>query len=367
MFNLLIKKFTEAFNSIASSSADAYREKLTLLTGHVKRKLMQREDFRSLTGNNPPEVMKNNHENHGEFMSTMFSLKDGESFIKTVLWVYRSYISRGFSPAYFSVELLAWRGAVILHLDNTSASDIGRVYGLMIENHENFLLLSSETPEIKIDEKFKVQYEDYLKALLEGNTAEAVKVAKKYVKNTGDIPSFWLKVLEPAMYKIGSLWAEGKITVGQEHLASSITQRVMVIFYPMILEIPKTGKSALITCSKGELHKIGSQIVSDFLEMKGWNVFYMGDNTPEESIVSFLKTGKINCLGISTTMFYNIPSVKSLIEVIKKECKNFPVKVILGGQAYSHNPRIWKEIGSDGYAGNAEEAVKVFEELYLTR
>ena len=39
------------------------------------------------------------------------------------------------------------------------------------------------------------------------------------------------------------------------------------------------------------------------------------------------------------------------------------VKIIVGGHALNASKELWKELGADGYASNAEEAVLVANEL----
>lgn len=359
MFELLTEQFTRAFEKISENAVKAYEEKLPILTEYVNKKLTEKSEYRKLIGPNPVEVMESNHENHGRFMVTMFRIKSAESFFKTVFWVYSSYISRGFSSDYFPVELTAWKEGVKLYLAPSITDGINDFYELMIKNHEVFLSHSKEIDYKPVDEKYKVQFDEYFDALIEGSTDKALAVARKYIRSHSHISDFWLNVVEPVMYKIGKYWSEGEITVGQEHLASSITQRIMVIFYPMILEVPRTGPSVLITTLAGEFHKIGSQIVSDLLELNGWNVYYMGANTPDESIISFLKDKKINYAGISTTMIYNLRGVEGLIGRIRKECPQ-KVNIVLGGQAYNHTEGLWKKLGADGFGTDAREAVELF-------
>ena len=325
--------------------------------------LFKREDLSDLIGKNSPEVMENNHENHANFMDSMFRLKSSGTFVKTVLWVYRTYISRGFSPDYFPVELKGWKNAAASRISGDPADIICSFYDLMIKHHKDFLALYPKSSKITLKEEFSCYFNTYVEAIVSGNSAKALNVARKYIKDSSHIPPYWLYVLEPAMYKIGDLWASGEITVGQEHLATSITQRVMSVFYPVILDVPKDKEAVLIVTSRGELHEVGARMVADLLELEGWNVYYMGANTPKDSIISFLKENRVTFLGISTTMIYNIGFVQSLIKKVREEISEFPVHIIVGGQVYLNDAVLWKKVGADGFCINAEDAINYFKRL----
>jgi len=51
--------------------------------------------------------MYDNHLNHARFMANVFRFNAYTLLVKTVIWVYRSYHSHGFSFDYFPVELAA--------------------------------------------------------------------------------------------------------------------------------------------------------------------------------------------------------------------------------------------------------------------
>ena len=358
------ERFTSLLHSVTDDAVNDYENKLFLIIDYVNKRLGRRKDLPVMIGKNPFSVMEDNNRNHANFMVSMFRLKDGSTFVDTVAWVYKSYMDRGFSSSHFPVVLELWKEAVENNLEKNNISLVSSVYDEMLERHNDFSKFSDITCKFEVKDEVKPQFESYLSAILEPDMERALKIAEEYVKNISLISIFMEDILRPAMYEVGRLWSEGVITVGQEHLASSISQRVMALFYPYILKEPRNKEKILITASPGELHEIGSRMIADLLELRGWNVYYMGANTPKESIVSFLKVNKVPFLGISTTMIYNISSVREIINEIRKEEKpDFYVKIIVGGQAYIYNPKLWKDIGADGYASGADEAVKYFQEM----
>ena len=43
------------------------------------------------------------------FVASILQTPDSETLVDTTLWVFRAYMSRGFSPSHWSVQLETWR------------------------------------------------------------------------------------------------------------------------------------------------------------------------------------------------------------------------------------------------------------------
>lgn len=133
--------------------------------------------------------------------------------------------------------------------------------------------------------------------------------------------------------------------------------------YPLIFATPKKDLVFVGTCVGGELHELGVRMVSDFLELAGWNTYYLGANTPMKSIVETLVKEGANVVGISVTMSFHIDEAVKLIEMIRSDMRCKSIKIMVGGYPFIVDDQLWKTIGADGYAQNARDAVNVAEKL----
>ena len=172
-----------------------------------------------------------------------------------------------------------------------------------------------------------------------------------------------MEIFHESQREIGRLWQMNKITIGEEHYCTAATQLIMGQFYPLIFATPKRDLVFVGTCVGGELHELGVRMVSDFLELAGWNTYYLGANTPMKSIVETIVKERANIIGISVTMPYHIDETIRLIEMIRSDVRCRSVKIIVGGYPFLIESTLWKTIGADGYAQNAREAVKIAEKL----
>ena len=127
---------------------------------------------------------------------------------------------------------------------------------------------------------------------------------------------------------------------------------IMSILYPRLFSVNRLNKSVIATCVGSELHEIGIRMVSDFLEMEGWDTYYIGANAPTEAVVASLKEHKADLLAISVTL---TPHVSKAIETIKEVRKlNNKVKIMVGGYPFIQDPELYQKVGADGVALSAE-------------
>jgi methanogenic corrinoid protein MtbC1 len=135
--------------------------------------------------------------------------------------------------------------------------------------------------------------------------------------------------------------------------------------YPYISRSDKSGKVLVATSVSKELHEIGVRMVADFFEMEGWDSFYLGANTPTESIIQTIISKKADLVLISATISSHIGEVIHLIQAVRRciECRD--PKIIVGGYPFNIDIDLWKKVGADGQAEDAESAVKMAEKLVI--
>jgi methanogenic corrinoid protein MtbC1 len=129
--------------------------------------------------------------------------------------------------------------------------------------------------------------------------------------------------------------------------------------YPQIFSTKKGAGTLVATCVAGELHEIGMRMVADFFEMDGWDTYYLGANTPTESVIRALVDRRAQVLGISATITYHVRDVEALVRAVRAAaaCRN--VKILVGGYPFNMAPGLWQKIGADGFARDAQGAIEL--------
>ncbi|MFW5927853.1 MAG: cobalamin B12-binding domain-containing protein [Thermoplasmatota archaeon] len=182
-----------------------------------------------------------------------------------------------------------------------------------------------------IDEKI---YRKYLDNLKEGNKKKCIEIVNSLIDEDIDVKELYIGLIQPSMYKVGELWEKDEISVADEHLATSITDRILTMIYPRIFSGEKKGKTAIVACVANEYHQLGGRMVADFFELHGWDGYFIGADTPIEDLLDLIDEKKPEVVGLSLAMYFNLPELKEAIEVIHG---NYPdLDIIVGGQAFRH-------------------------------
>jgi methanogenic corrinoid protein MtbC1 len=203
----------------------------------------------------------------------------------------------------------------------------------------------------------------YLQALLRGDRQTCSQLILDAVAQGVTVKDIYIEVFQPCMREIGLLWQTNQITVAQEHFSTAVTQTVMSQLYPYIFTPLKKRFCLIATSVGGELHAVGLRMVSDFLEMDGWDTYYLGADTPAESILQAIAERNADLVAISATLSYHVSHVQALIQRIRSTPSLAQVKIMVGGYPFNIAEQLWRQVGADGYARDAQEAVLVANRL----
>ncbi len=357
--------FRQCLEFVDEKAASSYVAGSQAMVARVNAAMEKRPDFALLIGKNSVDAVFANHSYHAEFVGSVLRTRSVATLIDTVTWFYRSSSSRGYHPDYWPVQMEAWKAAVRDQL-GPLAPFVVDFYELLENHHSDFLEMSkSKVYETHPEPEDMECYGRYLEALLKPSSADALACAQEQIHTVGDITHWWEKIIEPAMHEIGRLWAVGAIYAGQEHIATAITCRVMSSFYPMILAQPRDKGRVVVTASPSELHELGPRMISDILEINGWNVYYLGANTPIDSVCKLLRNTGSRILAVSTTLPSNLSHTEKLIAAVRSHTGSQGTHILVGGQAYINDPDLWKSMGADAFAANGPEAATHLDSLSI--
>ncbi len=197
----------------------------------------------------------------------------------------------------------------------------------------------------------------YLTALLDGNRRQASTLILDAVASGVPVKDIYLHVFQRAQYEVGRLWQSGDISVAQEHYCTAATQLIMSQLYPYIFAAASTSGTLVATCVSGDLHEIGVRMVADFFEMEGWNTYYLGANTPVDEVVGAVIEREADILAISATISSHLRAVSTLIAAVRanEACRH--VTILVGGYPFMVAPGLWRQMGADGTAPDAQAAI----------
>ena len=108
--------------------------------------------------------------------------------------------------------------------------------------------LASHNPEnmAKKEEARKKTKEQLYKKFTQGDIKSSLKTYEDYVK-LFDPADFFDKILRPVMYLIGENWANNKISIATEHVASNVAQGLVKII--MDRNQGESNKKKILVCA----------------------------------------------------------------------------------------------------------------------
>lgn len=174
--------------------------------------------------------------------------------------------------------------------------------------------------------------EDFADRLVEGDGRGAEAIVEQLFA-AGAAPDVVLaRLVQPAMTRIGEMWECSKVTVADEHLATTIAHQVLATVYERLLVAPIDSRGrVLLAAAEGDHHALGLRMVADILEGAGYQVIYLGADVPTEALLAAVARHRPSIVGLSVTLTSVVPAVDEAIEAIAERSPD--VHVIVGGAA----------------------------------
>ena len=347
--------------AVSASARCAYHRIIPELLHHVNRAMSDDPHIDTLLGDNTLAVMTDHLRRHADFMDTVLRINRYALLARVVPWEYRATVGHGFLPAYFPVAWKRWKAAVAFHLTGDAADEIIAVYDWMIDRHDRFLLASTVPvrPVGAVPAKWRETAGAFYAALIDNRVNEAMALAHQSVSGPDDLNAFYRRVVQPSLYRLGDQWAVGALSIAEEHLGTTISNRIMGSFYPMIFNTPKTRGSAIVCTPANERHETGGRMVADALTLSGWETFFLGANTPADSVLGLMESTAADLLAISVVMPANLGPLIDLIHGMHSRKDLHSTKVLVGGWVFSVLPDLWMMVSADGCAEDGPAAARL--------
>ena len=198
--------------------------------------------------------------------------------------------------------------------------------------------------------------DQYLDALIRRDSSSAINTIEDSVKHGLSAVHILVDIVGTAQVKIGEMWHAGEINVAQEHLATQITLDVMDRLRQKYNPHSKWGVRAVITCVEGNFHYIGAKMVADLLTIDGWDVEFLGANTPSNDLVEFVRQSHPHLVALSVALENDLEAASQAVSQLRR-LPDSP-KILIGGQLTRHSSQQLSDLGSDSIAPDAIIAIQ---------
>lgn len=141
-------------------------------------------------------------------------------------------------------------------------------------------------------------------------------------------------------------------------MGGELAEQCIALIDPFLPEDagPSQG-TIVIGAVQGDLHDIGYGLVAKQLELAGFEVHRMGVNVPAMSFIDKAQEVDADIIGLSAFLITTIPNCAEVVDYLRDMGLKDKHRVIIGGAETSLAKA--EEMGADGWAPNAVEAVAV--------
>jgi corrinoid protein of di/trimethylamine methyltransferase len=207
-------------------------------------------------------------------------------------------------------------------------------------------------------------YEQMKQSVIDGEVEDAEELAKKGL-TAGLAPA---DILDQGFVKgieeVGDLFGRGEFFLPELVQGAEAMKAAVAVLQPALDASGggrKTMGVALAGTVAGDIHEIGKTIVCSMLSAAGFTVTDVGCDVPVETFVSKVRELKPDLLLLSALLTTTMPNQQKTIAALKAAGLRDGLKVMVGG---APTTRAWAdEIGADGYAEDAIEAVATAKEV----
>lgn len=189
--------------------------------------------------------------------------------------------------------------------------------------------------------------------------ADAVKEALDEAKEPFEV----LNALTKGMDEVGRRYEAKEYYLTELVLAGETMKEAFKVLQPALAAVDKSKNKVKIILAtvKGDNHDIGKNILGSLLLSSGFELFDIGMDVDEKTIVKKVKETGAKIIALSSLLTMTVEQIKVVHEALKAAGLRNKVKLIVGGAPL--NMELAKEFGADDFAEDAVDGVKHIKQL----
>lgn len=137
-------------------------------------------------------------------------------------------------------------------------------------------------------------------------------------------------IAAPFMRRVGDEWHAGRLSVGEEHLATAVLHDHLLAIVRGVGPLPQASR-VLVATPPGERHVVGAAIFAATMAADGWQVIYLGADMPMKDIAAAARAARVDLVALSVVFVEDragrIAEIRELREALPG------VRIVVGGHA----------------------------------
>ncbi len=134
-------------------------------------------------------------------------------------------------------------------------------------------------------------------------------------------------LIRPALVEVGARWERDELTVGDEHLITSMTEQVLAGLSQRHAGSPHVAVAA---CTPGNRHRVGLLMIADALGLAGWQPVVLGAETPLRDLGHVARDRGAAVIALSLGLDEELADLPAVLETLRAEVGDH-VRILVGG------------------------------------
>jgi methanogenic corrinoid protein MtbC1 len=206
-----------------------------------------------------------------------------------------------------------------------------------------------------------------VRLLLDPGACPIVAFSEELLAGGLSLDALYLEVFAPAARLLGEMWLRDEctftdVTIALGRLQQSL-RRFSAHFRPESID-GEPWRRAFFAAVPGEQHTFGLSMIVQYFLRAGWDASMLPGSAGEELPV-LVREEHTSLVGFSMSQEANAPTLRALILKVREGSRNTALRVIVGGVAFVDQPGLVADVGADGMAVDATQAVNLAQHLVL--
>jgi methanogenic corrinoid protein MtbC1 len=209
-----------------------------------------------------------------------------------------------------------------------------------------------------------MDFEKLTELIIELEVDDIEAAVKEALEVDGKDPFDIMNALTKGMDEVGRRYEEKEYYLTELVLAGETMKEAFKVLQPALAASDQSVDKIkiIIGTVKGDNHDIGKNILGSLLLSNGFEIFDLGMDVDENSIVEKVKETGADIVALSSLLTMTVEQIKVVHEALITAGLRDSVKLIVGGAPL--NMELAKKLGADLFADDAVSGVKIIKEAF---
>ena len=162
--------------------------------------------------------------------------------------------------------------------------------------------------------------------------------------------------------RIGEKFEAEEYFLPELMVGGQIAEQCIAVIHPHLPKDRSAPRGVIVIGAvQGDMHDLGYSLVAQQLGLVGFEVHSLGVDVAPMTFIEKAREVNADIIGLSTFLVTTIPSCAELIDYLRDMGLRERFKIIVGGGSTTQETA--DQLGADGWASNAVEAVALCEGL----